>query len=135
MKILSITFFSFVITLAASGQHQSGSDTTTADTVNRITIIDPGISSGKPTLLFPLSLQHDAMTGFPEFLFLEETPGMRPPLLGGAIEPKVDLISPFRLQMESADRLKTMRALLGTVQIGGVVYLAYRHIRKYGLFK
>jgi hypothetical protein len=135
MKIPGTIFLSLVITFAASGQQRPGGDTTGADTVSRITIIDPGISYGKPTLLFPLSLQYDAMNGFPTFLFLEETPGVRPPPLGGMIQQKADLVSPLRLQMESANRLKTLRTVLGTVQLGGVVYLAYRHIKKYGLFK
>ena len=135
MKIPVVICLFLVVTLAASGQQRSGGDTTGADRANRITIIDPGISYGKPTLLFPLSLQHDAMTGFPAFLFLEETPGVRPPFLGGVMEQKVDLISPLQLQMESANRLRTLRTVLGTVQIGGVAYLAYRHIKKYGLFK
>jgi hypothetical protein len=133
MKMPGVTFLTLVITFATSGQQRSGGDTTGADTVNRITIIDPGISYGRPTLLLLPSLQHDAMNGFPEFLFLEETPGGRPPFLGGMIQQKADLVSPLRLQMESAERLKTLRTVLGTVQIGGVVYLAYRHIKEYGL--
>jgi len=51
------------------------------------------------------------------------------------IEQRVDLISPFCLQMESEARLRTLQTVLGAVQVGGVAYLAYRHIKKYGLFK
>lgn len=134
MKISGIIFLSFVVTVAL-GQRRSGGDTTNADTIKRITIIDPGISYGRPTLLLPPSLQSDAGFRVPPFLFPGETPGAPPPFLGGVAELKADLTSPLRLQMESEARLRTLRTVLGTVQVGGVAYLAYRHIKKYGLFK
>jgi hypothetical protein len=133
MKISGVLFLSLVVTIAESGQQRSGSDTTGADTANRITIIDPGISYGRPTLLLPLSLQHDAMTGLPAFLFLEETPGMRPPFLGGVMELKTDLTAPLRLQMESEAKLRPLWMVLGTIEAGGAAYAAYRYIKKYGL--
>jgi hypothetical protein len=88
---------------------------------------------GKPTLLLPPSLRSDAGRRVPPFLFAGETPGIPPPFLGGMMEMKADLTSPFRLQMESEARLRTLRTVLGTVQVGGVAYLAYRYIKKYGL--
>ena len=133
MKIPCGIFLSLVITLAASGQQRSDDDTTATDTVNRITIIDPGISYGRPTLLFPLSLRHDAMSRISDYLFVGKTPGMPPPFLGGVMEEKLDLTFPFRLEMEREARLQPLWMVLGTMEFGGVVYVAYRHIKKYGL--
>ncbi len=46
---------------------------------------------------------------------------------------KIDLDSPLRLQLAKQNEYGTMRAVLGTVQLGGVAYIAYRHLKKYGL--
>lgn len=46
---------------------------------------------------------------------------------------KIDLDSPLRLQLAKQNEYGTMRVVLGTVQLGGVAYIAYRHLKKYGL--
>jgi hypothetical protein len=133
MKIPCVVFLSLVATLAVLAQQRSGGDTTVADRANRITIIDSGISLGKPMLLLPPSLQSDREIAVPPFLFGGGTPGVPPPFPGGGVELRADLTSPLRLQMESEARLRTLYTVLGTVQVGGVAYLAYRRLKKYGL--
>ncbi len=46
-----------------------------------------------------------------------------------------DLTAAWRLQLAREERNSTLYTVLGTVQLGGVAYLAYRHVKKYGLFK
>lgn len=132
MKTIGVLVLTLILMFVASGQQQS--DVQPNDSAaNRVVLVDPGISSGRVTLLLPRSLQSESIYGIPPLLFPAGTAGAQSPFLGGVIEQRADLISPLRLQMESADRLKTLRTVLGTVQFGGVVYLAYRHIKKYGL--
>jgi hypothetical protein len=45
---------------------------------------------------------------------------------------KPDLTAALRLQRARAESNSTLYTILGTVQVGGVAYLAYRHIKKYG---
>jgi len=46
-----------------------------------------------------------------------------------------DMISPLYLQFQEESRLNPVRYVLGMAQTAAVGYLAYRHIKKYGLFK
>ena len=46
-----------------------------------------------------------------------------------------DLTAAWRLQRAREEKNSTLYTVLGTVQLGGMAYLAYRHIAKYGFFK
>ena len=48
---------------------------------------------------------------------------------------KVDLLSPLFIQYSENSKFNPIRYMLGMAQIGAVGYLAYKHIKKYGLFK
>ena len=48
---------------------------------------------------------------------------------------RIDLMSPLLLQWESENRMRPIRIVLGSLSAGGAAYAAYRHIKKYGLFK
>ncbi len=61
------------------------------------------------------------------------SPGPLLPFIGGAIEQKIDLLLPLRLQMEQEKRLRPLWMVLGTIEAGGAAYIAYEHLRKYGL--
>jgi hypothetical protein len=43
-------------------------------------------------------------------------------------------MSPLRLQV-ARDKLSPFQTALGAVQLGAVGYMAYRHVKKYGLFR
>jgi hypothetical protein len=123
-------FLCIAAAIAQPQQHGTAADTSR---VHQVVIVDPGIALGKPILLLPPALATES-TAEPFFV-----PGMRPtlppPLIGGAYELKVDLISPYLLQRQKAQQYSTLTAVLGSIQVGGVAYLAYRHIKKYGLFR
>jgi hypothetical protein len=115
-------------TLSLHGQTSSTTDR--ADTTdNRVRLIDPGISSGRPVFLLPPSLSIiPGDFGDPETIGL----GTPPPFLGDPVTGKIDLIAPFKLQLEKQKELQTLRSVLGTVQVGAVAYLAYKQIRRWG---
>ena len=119
---------------AANAQEHPPAVTGDTGYANRIVLIDPGLSLGRATFLFPSTLGrelpfHDLSLTSPQF-----DPGPAGPFIGGFLEPRADLMSPLRLQMER-DRLSPLQSALGAVQLGAVGYLAYRHIKKYGLFR
>lgn len=47
----------------------------------------------------------------------------------------IDLISPLRLERENGRKMSALTNALGVVSAGAVVYLAYRHVSKYGFLK
>jgi hypothetical protein len=115
-------------TLSLHGQ--TSSVTGRVDTSdNHVRLIDPGISSGRPVFLLPPSLSiipgdfgESELQGF----------GAPPPFLGNSVTGKIDLIAPFKLQLEKQKELQTLRSVLGTVQVGAVAYLAYKQIKRWG---
>lgn len=48
---------------------------------------------------------------------------------------EADLLSPLFIQYSENSKFNPIRYMLGMAQIGAVGYLAYKHIKKYGLFK
>ena len=48
-----------------------------------------------------------------------------PPFLATTVGGEIDLLSPLKLQRAKENELSTLRTILGTVQLGGVAYLAY----------
>ncbi len=56
-------------------------------------------------------------------------------LSGGSFESRVDLMSPLLLQWKSEEKMRPFSIILGSLSAGAAAYVAYEHIRKYGLFK
>jgi hypothetical protein len=134
-RVMRIALLSSVCALAASGQEEADIRPAVTDSARRVVIVDPGISLGQPILLLPPSVGRDSLFVLPSFLFIGEDTTMPQPFLTTVLEKKVDLLSPLHLQMEKESRLRSLQTILGTVQIAGVVYLAYRHIKKYGFLR
>jgi len=101
----------------------------------RVIVIDPGITLGTPILLLPPSLDERGTFIVPPFITPAAFPGRPMPFLTGPAATPIDLLAPLRLQRARENELKTLRTLLGTVQIGGVAYIAYRHLKKRGVIK
>jgi hypothetical protein len=49
------------------------------------------------------------------------------------LESKSNLLSPWRLELKDRENYRVWQTILGSVQAGGVAYLLYLHIKKYGL--
>ncbi len=100
----------------------------------RIIILDPGLSLGRASFLYPPTLGsglpfQDASMTLPGDEF-----GFIPPFLGGVYQPRASLISPLP-PLLSKQEMNPLQIILGAVQTGAVGYMAYRHIKKYGLFR
>jgi hypothetical protein len=80
-------------------------------------------------------------TLFPRLSFLPPQPlrvlyqpaVLPPQSLFWTMPEKIDLVSPWKLQLANQEKYSTWRTILGTIQVGGVAYIAYQHIKKYGL--
>jgi hypothetical protein len=118
----------------ASAQVRNHSAAADTASVNRIILIDPGLSFGRAAFLFPPSLGSELPFQNPFMTRPEGDFGATGPFIGLASGPRVDLMSPLRLQFEK-EKLSPFQNALGAVQLGAVGYLAYRHIKKYGLFR
>ena len=126
---------SFLITTVATGQQRKDvSVPQDTATVRHIVLLDPGLSLGRAVLLLPPTEERDTMYIAPSFLFLKG-PVPSEPFFGESVGAKADLVSPLRLQMEKESRLQTLQTVLGSVQLAGVSYLAYKQLKRAGLFK
>ena len=132
MKV--VAFLTLVLALAASAWGQS--EIATGDTVatGKIVLLDPGISLGRPTFLIPPSILEEPVFIVPPF-FSSMDYAMAPPFFAGWKEKKLDLMAPLRLQMQREEKLQTLQTVLGAMQFGGAVYIAYQHVKKYGFLK
>ena len=45
------------------------------------------------------------------------------------------MLGPLYNNYLESQKLATLKAILGSVQVGAVAYLAYKHIKKYGFLK
>ena len=45
------------------------------------------------------------------------------------------MINPMYNDYLESQKLATLKAILGSVQVGAVAYLAYKHLKKYGFLK
>lgn len=52
---------------------------------------------------------------------------------GGSLQSNI--LNPLNQQYNATQRMKLFKSILGAVQVGAVGYLAYQHLKKYGLLK
>ncbi len=120
--------------IAAWRQASFGQTTDTAGT-KRLPLPETELWLSRPSLFAPpqphLELPPQDLP--PEFLTNDFT---RPPTFtAGFASRRADLISPLLLQWKSEERMRPFQIVLGSLSAGGAAYVAYRHIKKYGLFK
>ncbi len=46
---------------------------------------------------------------------------------------KIDLESAWKQELTKQEEYRTLRTILGSIEMGGVGYLTYLHLKKYGL--
>ena len=132
--IRSLSFLIITYALVANAQRHPGVVLADSAQSNRIILLDPGLSLGRAMFLFPTAPGselpfRDLSLASPGWDW-----GPVGPFIGGVIEPRADLMSPLRLQMEK-EKLSPFQTALGAIQVGAVGYMAYKHIKKYGLFR
>jgi hypothetical protein len=127
-RLCGLLVLTITVTAVMHGQQFVGANTAGfADTARAsgLILIDPGMTTGKSSLLLPPSLKSDEGSDEVSLFSLWKQTSLRPPLLGSYMEPKADLTAPLRARVNEG-WVGTLRSVLGTVQIGAVGYLAYR---------
>lgn len=126
--------FVLEVVLCSALLQAQGKDTSRAGDTLRIhdfALTGPGIVPGKGVLLIPPLLQPEGV--FDPFSGMSL--GLPPALPGGPIPSKADLMSTYLLQRERETQYNTLYMVLGTMNLGGAAYIAYRHIKKYGFLR
>lgn len=131
MMIKLILIFSFICVVTFSvfgqGQQQISQEDSTK-------ILPQSYSNqlffSSPILSLPFAF-NTVPDNYPESLHLRF--GSSSNTLNSIIEQNLDVSEIWKIGKLREDELKTLRSILGSVQLGGVAYLAYRHIKKYGL--
>jgi len=119
----------------ADAQGKSGDVRSDTVRVNRIVLLDPGISLGRAEFLFPSSPVAGLSFNNPTMMFAGDAFSPAGFFAGGVLGPRADLMSPLLLQREREKSLSSYQMVLGAMQAGVVGYLAIRHIAKYGPFR
>jgi hypothetical protein len=132
MRSLGTIFIIFAFAHVAPGQERFSlqSADTSSTTLNIFT--GEEILRGHLTLFAPALPGGRLTSGLPPLVFVSGYPRRISPFLGGPYQGKVDLVSPFRLQMERESRLGPFESMLISAEFAGAAYIAYRHIKKYG---
>ncbi len=134
MKTLAIAVIILAVQLSAAGQ---GAGLPSRDTTRTPQLLLPetDLWLSRPTLFGPPSPIPD-LSRFelpPQLLAHDFT--LPPAFAGGFVETRVDLMSPLLLQWKSEEKMRPFMIILGSLSAGGAAYMAYEHIRKYGLFR
>jgi hypothetical protein len=133
--IVTLALLFIIPALAVKGQDQPGAVFTDTAHANKIILLDPGLALGRATFLFPQSVGTGLSFRDPAMMFAGSGFSGAGPFNGGILEPRADLMSPLRLQWASQKNLNYFQMVLSAVETGAVGYMAYRHVRKYGLFR
>jgi hypothetical protein len=128
-RCITILVFTFVWILTARGQEQTR--TPWNDTsLGRPLEFNSELFLAPPSLL-PIRSHAIPQESFTDFLHQS----MSVPLLPFSLRYKTknDLENSWKQELAKQEEYRTLRMVLGTVQMGGVAYLTYLHIKKYGL--
>jgi len=83
-----------------------------------------------PISSFPLSFKEERES-YPNSLHLEFGSSINS--MESIIEQNLDVSGIWKIGALKDEELKTFRSILGSVKLGGVAYLAYKRIKKFGL--
>lgn len=111
----------FALTLVASSQERRSAQPQDTS-MNRLQMFH------SRSLFVRLSFLHPESLGF----LYQPAPVSSQPVFWTLPE-KTDLASPWKLELENQEAYRTMQTILGAIELGGVAYIGYQHIKKYGL--
>ena len=131
-KVAALVLMMVLFAFLARSQQQAVSPPADTALHRGIIITDPGLATGRATLLLPRILQFEDMSSDTSIFAVWQKTAISPPLLGGLLEPKADLTATLRAQWARDSQFRIYRTVLGTVQIGGAAYLAYRALTAKG---
>ena len=98
-----------------------------------IQLTEPGMDSGGATFSIPQHLSPPSLFSSPTFFF-EGVPTMAGTgFTRSGFEAKQDLLAPLRAQWAREADMRTFRTIMGTLQLGGVAFLAARQLTGAGI--
>lgn len=129
MKFILILFPLFAVTFNVCGQGlQQISPEDSTKVLSQI--YSDKLLFSSPTLSLPFAF-NTVSDNYPESLHLKF--GSSSNTLHSIIKQNLDVSGIWKIGALKEDEFKTLRSILGSVQLGGVAYLAYKHIKKYGV--
>jgi len=119
------------------GQAAGGALTDTARSAG-ISLYEPYVQPYLPDeealLLLPAPLRGDpALDLVPPLVLTGSMRWMDFGSAGRQEDLRAYMMTPYLLESQREEELKTLKYVLGTVQVAGVAYLAYRYLKKNGL--
>jgi hypothetical protein len=145
MKTILVLILSSAFALTVHGQEQKHNPLQDSSS-NKTQTFDARLIYPYPASPVPLSFKagSEGLGGFlsqpsstsgpgyvPGFLRLSLAPPS-PSLTWGSAQ-KLSLASCWRDDLAKQQEYQTFRMILGSIEMGGAAYLAYKHIKKYGL--
>jgi hypothetical protein len=131
MKKLLPIFFLFVFTLSALAQERNSAqphDTT----LSLLRFSTPVLLNDTPAFALPLSFAlTTAGDELPQYFY--QSFAESPQIFSLNHQAKIDLTGPLKLQLKEEDNNRTWKITLGAANLGAVAYIAYQHVKKYGL--
>lgn len=121
-----------MVLCVAAGRRAQHRERDTTHT-GRIQLLEPGLDSGGAVFSIPPHLTGSPIVS-PSLLFPEGMSG-NPAWIGPGrgFEVKQDLLAPLRAQWSREAETKTFRTIMGTIQLGGVAFLAVRQLTGAGI--
>ena len=128
-KLFGIIILIFTFTHTANGQEQKSvqqQDTS----IKRSRFYDPELFLVKPAIIIPQSFG-STQKNFSDFFHQSLTVPMPP--FSWTYKAKIDLQSAWKQELTKQEEYRTLRTILGSIEMGGVAYLTYVHLKNYGL--
>ncbi|MEW5798422.1 MAG: hypothetical protein AB1728_05405 [Bacteroidota bacterium] len=129
MKIICVALFLFIVPLPSPAQDSS-----------RVQVKDSSVSLlrlPEQHLLFMRSFEYSLITAEPSHVFSKYfgTPAFESaPMMDWTLQSEIDLIQPWKLNLAQQQKYSTVNIVFSGAATGGALYLAYRHIKKYGFW-
>ncbi|MBI2429893.1 MAG: hypothetical protein HYV29_14070 [Ignavibacteriales bacterium] len=127
-QILFIVF-SFAIPLPSPAQDSS-----------RVQVSDSSLSLlrlPEQPVLFTQSFEYSLLAAEPSHVFSKYfgTPAFQSaPVMDWTLQSEIDLIQPWKLNLAQQQKYSAVNIVFSGAATGGALYLAYRHIKKYGFW-
>lgn len=132
MRLIPRLFCLTVVLLSFSSLSSAQAVQDDSVSASRIELVEPAMTPGSSMFLLPPHLEQPLRFSSPTFFFDGVRSVSDSPDFGRSLETRPDLLAPLRAQWTREAQMGTFRTILGSIQIGGVAYLAYRHFAKLG---
>jgi hypothetical protein len=129
MKSIGLLFLTFASFLAVNGQEQK--NVQPQDTLQK----NPQFYKFELFLTQPIVLPPRSSGGPQESFsyFLHQSLSVPMPPFSWTFKTNLDLETSWKQELAKQEEYRTWRSILGSIEMGGVAYLTYLHLKKYGL--